>query len=105
MAQINSKTSGTRDFEKADGFLNLSFVDADGNSWNLPKGLPLLDRQVVSHALLEAARAAGEKTTESGKPIPFGLELVGVVHLVVDVEDAPAPNLTPVAPVVATAES
>ena len=97
MATINGKTSGTRDFEKADGFLNISFVDVDGNTWKLPKGLPMLDRQVVPHALLEAARAAGEDG--------YTIELTGTVHLVVDVEDAPAPNLTPVVAPATVAES
>lgn len=97
MATINGTTSGTRDFEKAEAFLNISFIDADGVEWKLPKGLPLLARQVVPNALIEAAKAAGEDG--------YAIQLKGTVHLVVDVADAPAPNLTLVAPAVAESES
>lgn len=45
------------EMKKADAFLNLKLVDAEGNVHTLPKGLPLFADSRVQRSLINAAKA------------------------------------------------
>lgn len=51
-----STAAKTNDFEKADAFLNLALVDANGKQHNMPKGVPLHVKQWLTGQMIEAAK-------------------------------------------------
>ncbi len=55
-----AKTTNS-DMKKADAFLNLKLVDAEGNVHTLPKGLPLFSDSRVLRSLINAAKANPDK--------------------------------------------
>ena len=55
------QTGGTSEMKKADAFLNLKLVDAEGNVHTLPKGLPLFADSRIQRSLINAAKANPER--------------------------------------------
>ena len=62
---VQKKSAATKttnsDMKKADAFLNLKLVDAEGNVHTLPKGLPLFADSRVLRSLINAAKANPDK--------------------------------------------
>ena len=54
----NAKTvPAAAEYKKADAFLNLKLVAADGQEYNLPTGLALHIDKLVSRSIINAAKA------------------------------------------------
>lgn len=57
---VQKKSAATKqasEMKKADAFLNLKLVDAEGNVHTLPKGLPLFEDSRILRSLINAAKA------------------------------------------------
>lgn len=80
---------------KADAFLNLKFVDANGVEYKLSKGLPLHEAKALEASIINAAKADTE----------FTLNLVGTVHVVTEPTAADLPVFADAAPTAEVAET
>lgn len=72
-----STTKPSADFDKADAFVNLSLVDANGEKHSMNKGLPLHVKQWLNKQMIEAAK--------QNPDIEF--KFVGTITLVVPDEE------------------